>query len=69
MQNQVIKISGMSCGHCVMAVEKSINALPGINDVRVELQKGQATVVYDETKVSLNAIEASIEEVGYSVIK
>jgi copper chaperone len=69
MQNQVIKINGMSCGHCVMAVEKSIKKLPGIEDVKVQLAEGLATVYYDESKVSLDAIAESIEEAGYSVVK
>jgi len=68
MQNQLIKINGMSCGHCVMAVEKSIRKLPGIEDVKVQLAEGQALVVFDESKVSLAAIAHSIEEAGYSVV-
>jgi copper ion binding protein len=62
-----IKITGMSCGHCQAAIEKSIKSLTGIADVKVLLKEGQAQVSFDETKVSLKDIWASIEEAGYSV--
>ena len=35
-----IKISGMSCQHCVMAVTKALGGIDGIKDVQVDLQKG-----------------------------
>ena len=34
---------GMSCQHCVMAVTKALGVIEGIKDVRVDLQKGEAT--------------------------
>ncbi len=69
MQNEEVKISGMSCGHCQAAVEKSIKALPGIISLEVLLKEGQARVAFDESKVSLQDIQASIEDAGYSVDK
>ena len=38
-----IKIKGMSCQHCVMAVTKALGGIEGIEDVRVDLEKGEAT--------------------------
>jgi copper chaperone len=38
-----IKIKGMTCNHCVMAVNKALNEIDGITDVKVDLQKGEAT--------------------------
>ncbi len=67
MQTEKIKISGMSCGHCQAAVEKSIKSLNGIVSLEVLLKEGQAQVSFDESKVSLKDIRASIEEAGYSV--
>ena len=67
MKTEDIKISGMSCGHCQAAVEKSIKSLTGIVGLEVLLKEGQARVSFDESKVSLKDIRASIEEAGYSV--
>jgi copper chaperone len=66
MTAKELKIEGMSCGHCVMAVKKELNKL---TDVVVEdVQIGSAKVKYDETKVTEKKIEDAIEEAGYKVI-
>ena len=33
MQNVTLNVQGMSCGHCVKAVESGVNELQGINEV------------------------------------
>jgi copper chaperone len=63
---QTIKIEGMTCQHCVMAVKKELQKLDLQNlDVKI----GEATVEYDETKIKEGSIKASIEEAGYKVIE
>ena len=67
MTTKELKIEGMSCGHCVMAVKKELSKL---QDVTVEdVQIGNAKVQYDETKVTEKNIEEAIQEAGYKVIK
>jgi copper chaperone len=61
----VIKIDGMSCQHCVMAVKKEIQKLDVKNlDVKI----GEASVEFDESKVSEKNIKKAIEEAGYIVV-
>ncbi len=62
-----IKIEGMSCQHCVMAVKKGINSLPGI--VEADVTIGTAKVTYEESKTSQADIEKSIEKAGFTVKK
>ncbi len=63
-----IKIKGMSCGHCVMAVTKALNAVDGVRDVNVDLKSGRAT--YEETKpADPNVIAAAIKKAGYDVVE
>lgn len=62
-----IKIKGMSCQHCVIAVTKALNALEGIKNVRVDLKSGLAT--YEEVKpVDPQKIGAAIKKAGYEVV-
>ena len=66
MKTQDLKIEGMHCGHCVMAVRKELSKLP---DARVEdVQIGSARVQIDETKVSEQQIAQAVEEAGYRLI-
>ncbi|MDD4801551.1 MAG: copper ion binding protein [Syntrophomonas sp.] len=67
MKTEDIKIAGMTCSHCKAAVEKSIKSLTGIIDLKILLEEGKAQVSFDESKVSLKDIRASIEEAGYAV--
>lgn len=62
----VIKIDGMSCNHCVMAVKKEIQKL---NVQNLEVKIGEVSVEFDENKISLDNIKQAIEEAGYTVIK
>ncbi len=59
-----IKIKGMSCNHCVMAATKALSAVEGIADVKVDLQKGEAT--YRELKpVDKEIVREAIRKAGY----
>ena len=61
-----VKIKGMSCAHCSASVTKALEELTGINDVRVDLQKGEAT--YSESgTVPLATIKEAISRVGFEV--
>ena len=63
-----IKIKGMSCQHCVMAVTKAIAALDGVKDVNVDLKSGMAT--YEEVKaVDPNVVVAAVKKARYEVVE
>ena len=62
-----IKVSGMSCQHCVHAVKSSVSALAGVAAVEVSLEKKLATISFDPAKTNREAITAAIEDQGYSV--
>ncbi len=64
--NKEYKIEGMSCSHCVMAVEKELNKLD-IKNKKVEI--GSAKIEFDPDKVSEEDIKNSITDAGYIVIE
>lgn len=66
MANVTLKVEGMSCGHCVSAVEKAVTGAGASGTV--DLAAGKVTVQYDEKKVSLDAIKSAIEDQGYDVV-
>jgi copper chaperone len=62
-----IKIKGMSCNHCVMAVTKALSGIDGIGNVKVDLAKGEAT--FDEAKpVDRAIIGERIRKAGFDVV-
>lgn len=63
---KTIKIKGMSCQHCVKAVTKALNDIEGINNVTVDLSKGEAS--FEESKpVEDRIVFESIRKAGYEV--
>jgi copper ion binding protein len=60
-----VRISGMSCQHCVMAVKKALGELEGVSGAEVEI--GSTKVKYDESKVSKEEIEKAIVKAGYKI--
>jgi copper chaperone len=65
MQEATFQITGMSCGHCVKAVEQALDSIDGVT-VR-EVAIGEAKVQYDTSKVNADDIRRAIEEEGYPV--
>lgn len=59
------KIEGMSCQHCVMAVQKGLSKL---NLKKYEVNIGSAEVEFDENQIKDEMIIKAIEDAGYKVI-
>ncbi len=68
MSKATLKIQGMTCNHCVMRVTKALKAVPGVQDARVDLQKTEAVVTYDESKVGQDKLSGAVVEAGYKVV-
>jgi copper chaperone len=61
-----IKINGMRCSHCTGAVTNALENIAGIGNVRVDLEKGEAT--YTESRpVPLALIKEAIAKIGFEV--
>ncbi|OGP72995.1 MAG: hypothetical protein A2V86_05340 [Deltaproteobacteria bacterium RBG_16_49_23] len=63
-----LKVKGMSCQHCVMSVTKALSQLEGIQNVQVDLAKGE--VRFENTKsVASDQIAKAIVDAGYEVVQ
>jgi copper chaperone len=63
MTNLTLRIDGMSCGHCMNAVNRALAGLPGVEVESVRM--GRADLRYDERTVNPRRIEAAVAEAGY----
>lgn len=66
MKTTRLKVSGMTCGHCVQSVEKALRNSPGVRNATVHLESGAAEVEYEESRVAPEQLIAAVEEEGYS---
>lgn len=57
----------MTCSGCVNSVTKALTAVEGVQKVEVSLEQNQATVTFDESKVTMANLKDAIEDAGYDV--
>ena len=62
-----IQIKGMRCGHCVASVTSALNAIDGISEVNVSLEKSEATVTQSKG-VPLATIKNASVAIGFEVV-
>ena len=62
MQATTLKVSGMTCNHCVMAVTKALGKVPGVESADVSLETAQAVV---KGSADAQALIAAVKAEGY----
>ena len=67
MEKVTLLVEGMSCGHCVKAVESSVGGLNGVASVTVDLENKKVDVEFNQEEVTLDAIKETIDDQGYDV--
>lgn len=65
MEQTVLHIDGMSCGHCVSRVQKALVRVDGVHVDQVDV--GSARVTWDPDRVSLQRLRQAVEDAGYDV--
>lgn len=68
MPKKEIMVSGMSCSHCMAAVETALKTLKGVNEVEVDLKTGKVVVDYDEGAAAEQELTEAIKNAGYEVV-
>jgi copper chaperone len=63
MERTDLKIEGMSCGHCVAAVRRTLESQEGARVEDVEI--GSARVSFDPAVTSPDRLAAAVSEDGY----
>ena len=68
MQKTKLKISGMSCQHCVKTVKDALTALEGVQSAKVNLRKGEAVVRFDELSITPVNLRDAITQAGFEAL-
>lgn len=63
METLTLTIDGMSCGHCVARVKRTLSAAPGVHASDVSI--GSAAVIYDPVATSPETIATVVRAAGY----
>jgi len=64
---KILKVEGMSCGHCKAAVEKALKAVDGVEDAVVSLEEKTAQVTLNK-EVPDHVLAKAVTDAGYEVV-
>lgn len=63
MEKAILRIEGMSCGHCIGHVTRTLDTLEGVTPEVVEI--GRAIVTFDPATVEADTIAKAVTDGGY----
>ena len=69
MAKYVLKVKGMHCASCSVLIDKLIGKQDGVRSIKTNFGAEKTTVEYDESKISLEKIDALINKLGYDLIR
>jgi len=62
-----LSVPDVSCEHCVKTVSGALGALPGVAAVNVDLASKTVSLRYELAQVTLERIEKTLDDAGYTV--
>ncbi|MFP5446016.1 MAG: heavy-metal-associated domain-containing protein, partial [Betaproteobacteria bacterium] len=65
MKTSTVEVAEMVSSLSAAGVGRQLEALPGVHHADVNYVAGSATLHYDESKVTLAAIQQSVKDCGY----
>jgi copper chaperone CopZ len=60
-----LRVTGMTCGHCQMKVEKALQGASGVYSAVVDLTTGEAEVDFDDDRATTEQLVRAVEAAGY----
>jgi copper chaperone len=67
MEDVTLTAPDISCAHCVTAIKRAVGELDGVANVDVDPTTKQIAIHFDPGRVSLDRIEAVLDDEGYPV--
>lgn len=65
MANKTFKVPNISCGHCVMTIEREVAELTGVTSVKADKDTKMVTVDWNEATASWDAIKDVLLEINF----
>lgn len=69
VQDIVLSVPDVSCGHCVKTVNGALGVLPGVESVETDIPTKSVHLRYDPSQLSMEQIETTLDDAGYTVAK
>ena len=64
-QTVTLSVPGMTCAACPITVKKALGKVAGVAKTEVNLDKREATVTFDDTRTTVDALTRATRDAGY----
>jgi len=65
MTSKTVTVPNISCGHCVMTIQREVGELDGVDSVKADQESKQVTVSWDPEVTNWATIEDLMKEINY----
>lgn len=65
IKREVLRVEGMTCSSCELRIEKAINKLEGVKEIKAVYSSSKVYVTFDESVIEIYEIIKEIEKAGY----
>jgi len=65
MMTRTVSVPSISCGHCVMTIEREVGEVPGVSSVKAEKETKQVTISWDPDATDWVVIEETMKEINF----
>jgi len=65
MTTKTFQVPNISCGHCVMTIQREVGELDGVVSVKAEESTKMVIVEWNEPPATWDDIKALLEEINY----
>lgn len=65
MNTKTVSVPNITCGHCVMTIEREVAEVDGVSSVKAEKETRQVTISWDPDATDWVVIEETMKEINY----
>ena len=66
MEKRKLSVPNISCGHCIMTIQRELGEIDGVKNVEGNPTTKEITVEWD-TPATLESIKSTLKEINYPV--
>jgi copper chaperone len=65
IETRTVTVPNISCGHCVMTIQREVGEVDGVSEVKAEQETRQVTISWDPDTTDWVVIENTMKEINY----
>lgn len=61
---KVLSVPNISCHHCVNTIQRELGQVPGVAEIKADVDTKKVTVKFEKTE-TLSAVLETLKDIGY----